>query len=68
MYRSCSTAIPTRSFRDFSLNTAHVGLLGLIRQIATVFDVIFVFMSSRSGVELFRSTENSIGTHPNNLT
>jgi len=41
--------------------------LGLIRQIATVLDVIFDFKAAISGVEFSRSTENSIGIPPRNL-
>ncbi len=52
----------------FSLNTTPVGLFGLIKQIATVLEVILDLISSISGVELFKSTENSTGSPPCNLT
>jgi len=49
---------------EFSSNTAPVGLLGLIRQIAIVLGVIFDLISSMSGVDFSMSTENSIGIPP----
>ena len=58
----------TICLREFSSNTKPVGLLGLIRQIATVFAVIFVQISSISGWEFFRLTANSIGIPPCNRT
>ena len=68
MYRLFSFATSTSCFNDFSLNTAPVGLFGLIRHIATVFEVIFERISSISGVEFSKSTPNSIGTPPCSLT
>ena len=58
----------TSSLSEFSLKTTPVGLFGLIKQIATVFEVILDLMSSISGVELFKSTANSTGTPPCSLT
>ena len=58
----------TSCLRDDSLNTTPVGLFGLIKHIATVFGVIFDLISSMSGVELIKSTANSMGTPPCSLT
>ena len=68
MYRLCSFATSTICFRAVSSNTKPVGLFGLIRHIATVFGVILLLMSSISGEEEFKSTENSIGIPPCSLT
>ena len=51
MYRLCSLATSTISFKEFSLKTKPVGLLGLIKQIATVFGVILLLISCISGDE-----------------
>jgi len=63
MYKLCSFAMSINFLREFSSKTAPVGLLGLIRHIATVFGVIFDLMSSKSGVEFSRSTANSKVPH-----
>ena len=68
MYRLCSFATSTICLREFSSNTKPVGLFGLIKQIATVFEVILLLISSMLGAEEFKSTENSIGIPPCNLT
>jgi hypothetical protein len=52
MYKLCSFAISINFLREFSSKTAPVGLLGLIRHIATVFGVIFDLMSSKYRVVL----------------
>ena len=67
MYKLFSFATSINCLSEFSSKTAPVGLLGLIRQIATVLDVIFDFISAISGVEFSRSTENSMGIPPRNL-
>ena len=68
MYKLCSFATSTICLKAFSLNTKPVGLFGLIKQIATVLGVILLLMSSISGDYEFKSTENSIGIPPCNLT
>jgi len=50
MYKLFSFATSINCLSEFSSKTAPVGLLGLMRQIATVLDVIFDFISAISGV------------------
>ena len=68
IYKLCSFAMSTICLRELSSNIKPVGLLGLIRHIATVFAVIFDRISSISAWASCKLTANSIGLPPCNLT
>ena len=64
IYSPYSLATSTNCFNEFSLKIKPVGLFGLIKQIATVFEEILERMSSISGIPFSKSTANSIGVAP----